>query len=1720
MTASMQAPRPDDVSRAQTSLERVRDALANRGSAMKGRHADFMAQCPLHDDNTPSLHVTYTGGHDGRVLFLCHSCRGDAGDIAAAMGLRMTDLFDQPLPPREQRKGRSAYARRSGSRLGRLGRLPALIAAPKAEPKPQERLQWKTTAEYSYATPDGEIIQQVIRQEATDSTGKRHKRFRQQFITSAGVVNKKPEGFTPTWYRAPELTDALADDEPVWIVEGEKDVHTAERLGVVAATNAGGAGSLSDEMLEMLHGGEVNVVLDRDLAGYKRGVQLIEALDEHATVHVFLPSTLEAKTDLTDHVDAGGTLDTLIPTTLLELQAWVSAIQADEKLYGLEECRREALAHLAAAESDKKKAPKRADEHLKRAKRWTYESERRFETLAEHSTNTLRYASAAHSRWGNEAATFAQSINAQGLSIARELYAAAHLEIPPILQGPIETPAPQKATPAPAPAPQETQPAKQDPVPAEAETTLPAPRVPSQAAAAPTVPTYGSNTEISAPKYIIENGVLCKEEWKQQRGEEGGAVRSLKMVLSLDARVISRDGNEDLGDEHFLDTVTLFDEEPEPQPVAETDGPKEQKLVGVRAFTIGFTHPRSGEKVAITVDADEAVSGKWIEKLDFPVDYLPTKNGLAEVWRAITQVSKDQDNRTLYQSTGWRRLNDGWGYVHAGGIITAEGNKNAPVDLTGALGRIHLPRPTQDPKTLRTAFNGTIGYLSENLPQRVVLPMVGHMMRAAFGHNPMILMLVGVPGTYKSSMAECMMNLWGEKWRRNEPTTSLAGTGSTLNASRYIMSHAKDTVFWADDVAPDLGMAYAQRTIKQFARLISERTGRDRAQRDGMGITTGDRPNCSGLITSEFAPEAGSGQQRTFPLPLRKGDVSLDVMKAQSTRELRHHRALLMSSFLQWLAINDPKEMREQADFEADEYMERLFNSYLDRRIDERPASAITAMWTGFKMFTEFLTDTGAFTDDDAQKWLAAMNDALFEAWKSTVDPDIPTSMGGRVRELLQYALHSGIGYISDSVTGEHPFGHARRLGWKSTQIGPDSERWDARGINLGWINEHGDHGPELYLHPTALHHVLSQSKSATGSAIELDESTAKRALYDEGMIIVDDPKPGKAPVLTKSRLIKAIGGRPRVLVMPLTKLFPEDDDGMNPTNPGTAPEGPTPMSRRSPNTPAPAPTTPTTPAPVVPAPQQAARAIAPAPEQRQAATPPAPTPAPAPAPGRPAQPATTKATGFAGPAIVLADDAIYTPDGKRHAWPDITHIGQVAELVPALNIGHEREVGQVWITDEAAVKLGINMSEVSGVAPRDIRTSFTKITEDHPLITNTLEAGYRLSRDNKKRAFSGWTRVFRGEDTRPLAMLVFTSMLLDNDALIEGNPSPDDLLERIKITTDALGMPPFMHPGQNGIDLAIKLRIKDRRRRELFVPQEPTPPALDQNTEQDDRWTRKPNAEERKLTYIHAYDRGGSYLAGAGSLEVGIGAPTHYENGAPFDAKTPGYWRITVPESSDWRMPHPLAPGGITVPENTVWVTTPTLAFAYELDYEPEIHEAYLWHDHARVLEPFYKKVRDGRDALNARIAELAHPQDEAEAFELFNHEAALAYLKSVYTRTIGMMGSLEHMQGRQGFAPDRRHHIVAKARTNILRQVHKIGTETGQWPVAITADTICYLSDNPDPIAAWPGDPAKLGKNIGSFKHEGSALLADHIEYLNGGIWMGKQALTDPREWKAGDQ
>lgn len=181
----------------------------------------------------------------------------------------------------------------------------------------------------------------------------------------------------------------------------------------------------------------------------------------------------------------------------------------------------------------------------------------------------------------------------------------------------------------------------------------------------------------------------------------------------------------------------------------------------------------------------------------------------------------------------------------------------------------------------------------------------------------------------------------------------------------------------------------------------------------------------------------------------------------------------------------------------------------------------------------------------------------------------------------------------------------------------------------------------------------------------------------------------------------------------------------------------------------------------------------------------------------------------------------------------------------------------------------------------------------------------------------------------------------------------------------------------------------------------------------------------------MHEYDCRGLHLSAASSLRLGLGPPRHINGPTAFDPKLPGCWRVAPEPWDHARLPDPLDPAahGRTGP---IWATTPTLAHAAELGFTIGPVEAYVYDQHGRYLEPWYRRLRDARAGM---LAEAGTDPDAA---------AVLATIKLTYARGLGMTNA-PLIRGSPEYRPDHWFHVVAEARAKVTRKMHQVAETTG---------------------------------------------------------------------------
>ena len=189
---------------------------------------EYICKCPAHSDSTPSLSIT---AKDGKILLHCHAgCT--VLEIVESIGLEMSDLYE------EEKK---VYRWR-------------------------ERLEYSTKAKiedcYHYTDDKGKYLYTKVR-----LTGKQIR-----YITldeeKDTYTHGKPKDTKGVLYNIMPLQKAIKKGYPVYIVEGEKDVHTLRRLGLVATT-MGGVSDWREEFATYFIGAKVVILNDNDEPGEK-----------------------------------------------------------------------------------------------------------------------------------------------------------------------------------------------------------------------------------------------------------------------------------------------------------------------------------------------------------------------------------------------------------------------------------------------------------------------------------------------------------------------------------------------------------------------------------------------------------------------------------------------------------------------------------------------------------------------------------------------------------------------------------------------------------------------------------------------------------------------------------------------------------------------------------------------------------------------------------------------------------------------------------------------------------------------------------------------------------------------------------------------------------------------------------------------------------------------------------------------------------------------------------------------------------------------------------------------------------------------------------------------------------------------------------------------------------------------------------------------------------
>ena len=313
-----------------------------KGKPKRGKNGmEHLCLCPVHGDRKASLSVVET---NDRILMKClsHDCSTEA--ICDAIGIKVTELFREPMPENAK-----------PARKSTAGRKKATPPPPPEEPAPAKTYGsyaeaygylGKLVCCYPYRDSNGRLMYEVARimQKDGEKTFRQHRPVKPDgsgkctFPIRLDVPAAMRESLI---YRQREIEDAVAAGEAVYIVEGEKDADTMAKLGLHATTNSGGGGKERWKDGHTAHfkgAAEVFILPDNDATGEGHAQEVYKAVAKVAKA-VYIIRLVEGygelppKGDFTDLAALAGTEKAVEILHRLEAEARESLWQRAQRAY-------------------------------------------------------------------------------------------------------------------------------------------------------------------------------------------------------------------------------------------------------------------------------------------------------------------------------------------------------------------------------------------------------------------------------------------------------------------------------------------------------------------------------------------------------------------------------------------------------------------------------------------------------------------------------------------------------------------------------------------------------------------------------------------------------------------------------------------------------------------------------------------------------------------------------------------------------------------------------------------------------------------------------------------------------------------------------------------------------------------------------------------------------------------------------------------------------------------------------------------------------------------------------------------------------------------------------------------------------------------------------------------------------------------------------------------
>ncbi len=502
-----------------------------------------------------------------------------------------------------------------------------------------------------------------------------------------------------------------------------------------------------------------------------------------------------------------------------------------------------------------------------------------------------------------------------------------------------------------------------------------------------------------------------------------------------------------------------------------------------------------GRRIVHTIPARSFGGMAWVQELGADA-ILEAGQGIRDHMRvAIQRLSKGVERRTVYTHTGWRKIEDRWCYLHAGGAIGPHGpEKNTQVDLPAPLARAVLPDPPTG-EALVTAGRKAITLL-DLTPPHVGAPLFAAVFRTVLGSPDFGLHLYGASGGFKTEEVALHQAFWGAGFDSRHLPGSWSSTANFLEA---LVFAAQDMGVVVDDFAPHGSSQDVQRYHRDADRLFraqGNRSGRGRMASD-TSLKLPKPPRGMVLSTGEEIPAGHSLRARVVVLELFKGQISVsDLSRCQADARDGAYSAT-MAGFVRWIAARY-ESTTSRLLTRATELRDQASNEWGHRRT----ASNLAQLMAGMEVFLAFAEDVGIVGEKEA----AALGDRCWNGLREAagkqerhVRAADPVTL---FLDLVRAALASGSAHLAAADGG--PPDDAIAAGWRDRSGGAGEPDYREQGARIGWIK-----GSDVFLEPRAAHQA-AQRMAADGERLGISPDTLGARLSQAGVLKSEDEKRGK----------------------------------------------------------------------------------------------------------------------------------------------------------------------------------------------------------------------------------------------------------------------------------------------------------------------------------------------------------------------------------------------------------------------------------------------------------------------------------------------------------------------------------------------------------------------------------------------------------------------------------